>query len=250
MRKRNYRLFNQANDGAAGGGGGGDAGAAPAAAAPAAPASAAAAAPAPAAAPNSQNSDQPWTQSIADEALRQYAEGKGFKTPADAAKALQDLEGKHAAPADAAAYQLPVPQGDDGKFAQVASGWFQKAGLNVAQAQAVASQWNEFQTAQAQAQQAESARQVEALKGEWGTEYTANVETARKAMKAFGVGTDMIDKIAGQMGDAATIKLFSTIGKSMSESTLNPGAGASSTTAPDSDPEAARASRMFPSMRS
>lgn len=42
-------------------------------------------------------------------------------------------------------------------------------------------------------------------------------------MRKFGVPAEVIDRLAGESGDAATIKVFSSIGASLSEGTLNPG---------------------------
>lgn len=201
---------------------------------------------------DSQNSAADWTQSITDDALRQYVDGKQFKDAGEAVKALQELEGKYAAPASADDYKLPVPEGQAGEFAKQAAAWMHEAGIPVAAGQKLAEQWNAFQASQAQsaqvAQQQKAEQEIGTLRTEWGGQFDKNVELGRRAMQTFGVPVEMIDSLAGKMGDAQVLKVFQAIGKSMGESTLNPGEGASSTTTP-ADPDAARAARMFPSMR-
>lgn len=240
MKRRHFRLMAEetGGEGAGGGTGGDGAQATP----PATP---------PAATPaDSQNSTSPWTQSVADEDLRKYAEGKQFKDAGEAVKALRDLESKHVAPATVDEYQLPVPQGQDGTFAKQAATWMHKAGIPVEAGRQLAAQWNDFQTGQMQqaqvARQQKAEQEIGALKTEWGDQYDTNVELGRRAMSTFGIPSEVIDALAGKMGDAKTLKVFQAIGKSMSESTLNPG-GASSNT-PAANTEAARVARMFPSM--
>ncbi len=240
--RKHYRLMNEAAtgaaDGAAAGAGTGQGGE---------PASAATTPPA-----QTQNSTQPWHEAIGDAELRQYVEGKGFKDAGEAAKALRDLEASHATPDDVAAYKLPVPEGDDGKFASQAAQWMKEAGIPVGAGQKLAQQWNAFQAEQAKAaqvaQQQAGERAIADLRGEWGQQYDQNVELGRKAMRTFGVPAEVVEKMAGAMGDAQTIRVFQAIGKSMSESTLNPG-GEGGSTSPAGDEYAARAARMFPSMK-
>ncbi|WP_244127260.1 hypothetical protein [Burkholderia vietnamiensis] len=163
-----------------------------------------------------------WLQSIADADLRQFVEAKGFKGVDDAVKAMREFEAKHAAPATAEEYQL-----GDTDFAKTASAWFHEAGIPAEAAKALAAKWDVY--AKDQMTAAESARvakgeaEITALKSEWGDSYDKNVELGRQAMRKFGVSGEVIDKLAGASGDAATIKVFSQIGASLSEGVLNPG---------------------------
>lgn len=163
-----------------------------------------------------------WLQSIADADLRQFVEAKGFKGVDDAVKAMREFEAKHAAPATAEEYQL-----GDTDFAKTASAWFHEAGIPAEAAKALAAKWDVY--AKDQMTAAESARvakgeaELTALKSEWGDSYDKNVELGRQAMRKFGVSGEVIDKLAGASGDAATIKVFSQIGASLSEGVLNPG---------------------------
>src|SRR5690606_13670120 len=112
----------------------------------------------------------------------------GFKDAAEAAKALQDLEGKTAIPESPDAYALPVPDGQGKEFATEAAKWMLEAGIPVAQAQTLATKWNEYAVAQQQA--ADQARQqqdeadTDALKKEWGGQYDANIELGRRAVRS------------------------------------------------------------------
>lgn len=193
-----------------------------------------------------------WHDSIADEGLKAFIQGKGFKDAAEAAKALQDLEGKTATPASADEYQLPVPDGQDKAFSGEAAKWMHEVGIPVAQARALAERWNAYQASQAQAM--ETARQqqgeadVQALKKEWGGQYDANVELAKRAVRTFGADEQTLEKISGALGDGETLRFFHRIGAHLGEGTLVPGGGDRGA-APSGDPEAARAARMFPSMR-
>ncbi|MCI3973216.1 MULTISPECIES: hypothetical protein [Burkholderia] len=163
-----------------------------------------------------------WLQSIADADLRQFVEAKGFKDAGEAVKAMREFEAKHAVPASVEEYQL-----GDGDFAKTAATWFHEAGIPAEAAKALAAKWNgyvgEQNTAAEAARLAKGEAELTTLKSEWGTDYDKNIELGRQAMRKFGVSGEVIDKLAGAAGDAATIKVFSQIGASLSEGTLNPG---------------------------
>ena len=220
------------------------AGGAPAAA-PAAPAAGNPAAPsvtpadgAPPAA-GTQDSAPTWLQSIADVDLRQFVEAKGFKDVGDAVKAMREFEAKHATPATAEEYQL-----GDTDFAKTASSWFHEAGIPAEAAKALAAKWDVYvkdqTTAVESARVAKGEAELTALRSEWGDSYDKNVELGRQAMRKFGVSGEVIDKLAGASGDAATIKVFSQIGASLSEGTLNPGGAGGSGAALTEEQRAAK----------
>ncbi|MCW3505655.1 hypothetical protein K6Y79_36930 [Burkholderia cenocepacia] len=180
-----------------------------------------------------------WLQSIADADLRQFVEAKGFKDVGEAVKAMRELETKHAAPASVEDYQL-----GDGDFAKTAATWFHEAGIPADAAKALAEKWNgyvgEQNAATEAARLAKGEAELTTLKGEWGVDYDKNVELGRQAMRKFGVSGEVIDKLAGATGDAATIKVFSQIGASLSEGVLNPGgAGGSGAALTNEDARAA-----------
>ncbi|UQP02239.1 hypothetical protein L0Z36_10160 [Burkholderia multivorans] len=181
-----------------------------------------------------------WLQAIGDADLRQFVEAKGFKDVGEAVKAMRELEAKHAAPEKVEDYQL-----GDTDFAKTAASWFHEHGVSAETAKALAAKWNGYVEQQNSA--AEAARiakgqaDLAALKSEWGDGYDKNLELGRQAMRKFGVPAEVIDRLAGESGDAATIKVFSSIGASLSEGTLNPGeAGGSGAALTDDDARAAK----------
>jgi len=135
------------------------------------------------------------------------------------------------APESSDAYELPIPDGDNGEFAKTAAAWFKDAGLLPQQANALASKWNEFQGAQAAAAQAaEDARlqamdtknraEETALKTEWGQKHEANMELAKRAVRQFlpaDKSGEIITALEDKLGYAETIKLLHTIGAGLGE---------------------------------
>lgn len=135
------------------------------------------------------------------------------------------------APDTPEAYQLPVPEGQDGEFAKTAATWFKDAGLLPQQAQALASKWNEFTSAQAAAAEAAEQQRIAqldtrnkaeeaTLKTEWGQQHDANMELARRAVRQFiptDKAGDVIAALEDRLGYAETIKLMHAIGKGLGE---------------------------------
>lgn len=202
----------------------------------------------------SQNSAAVWTDSIADAELKEFVAKRGFKDAGEAVKALRETESKFAVPASAKEYGIEVPQGQDGAFAETAAGWFHKHGVPLTAAKGLVADWNAHVAAQQQAievaQQQKGEQELNTLRTEWGAQYDTNIELGRRAMRTFGVPAEMIDNLAGKMGDAQALRLFHNIGKAMGEATLNPGdnSGGGNGQGASGDPDAARAARMFPSM--
>ena len=198
----------------------GDTTAAPAAA----PAPAAAAAPAaPAAAPAAPAAGDPSAAA---------AEFSVKLPPKDASpEQWAEFYKQIGAPDKPEAYELPVPEGDSGEFAKTAAAWFKEVGLLPQQAQALAAKWNEFSAAQAQAAEAaeqqriaqmdaQNKQQEAALKTEWGQQYEANMELARRAVRQFIPGdkaADVISALEDKLGYAETIKLMYSIGRGLGE---------------------------------
>lgn len=184
-----------------------------------------------AAGPAAPGTQPAWHDSIQDEGLKAFISGKGFKDASEAAQALQELEGKTAIPESPDAYQLPVPEGQDAAFATEAAKWMHEAGVPAAQAQVLAEKWNEYAATQQQAAEVERQQQSEAdmnsLRKEWGSQYDANAELGRRAVRTFGIEEDSIEKISLALGDAETLRLFARIGKNLGEGTLTPDSSAS-----------------------
>jgi hypothetical protein len=185
-----------------------------------------------------------WYSSIQDTDLKAYTENKGWKNPQDAIVGYKNLESKLGTainlpsekatpeeinafyaklgrPESPDAYQLPVPEGQDGSFAQNMAKVMFDSGIPSKSAQALASAWNDYQAQQAQAhneQQAQAEQtQIATLKSEWGAKYDTNEAIAKNAAKAFGVTGDQIDQLQKVMGFDGAMKFFAGLGSKIGE---------------------------------
>ncbi len=168
--------------------------------------------------------------------------------------AADDKEGwaavyaKMGRPESADGYELPVPEGDAGEFAKTTSQWMHEAGLSKQQAQALATHWNEHQAAQAEAQQAALAQQVEkdmtAMKQAWGADFDANSAIVRTAVNTFAPPEfiEMLDK-SGLINSPVIANMFLKIGTAISADTA---AGATKSSAEGG--EKTLAQRLWPDM--
>lgn len=195
----------------------------------------------------------PWYGEIpADRAeLREWVENKGYKDPLAALESAWNLEKLAGAPPDQIIrlpkpddaqgwegvwnrlgrpekpedYELPVPEGDDGEFAKLASQWFHAAGVPKRAAQKIAEMVNQHVASQLQARRAEleqeAERQLDALKQEWGTEWDKRREFARRGFATYGkqAGLDEGDLAAleAAIGTAKMLKLFVALGETTGE---------------------------------
>lgn len=211
--------------------------------------SAAAGNPAPdAAGQQSGGSQGQWFDSFPEE-IKGVAQLKGWQSPADAIQSYSNLEKLMGAdkagrgvvmPKEDAApeewgkfydrlgrpqspdqYKLPVPDGDTGEFAKVAASKFHELGITAKQAESLAEWWNansqQMQQGQLAALAQNSEVEMQALQGEWGKEFDANIESARRATRQFGVEAQTLEKIEGAIGTKEMLKLFSSIGKGLGE---------------------------------
>ena len=171
-----------------------------------------------------------WTAGL-DADAKTYLETKGFKSPAEALTALKGYE----PPATADAYEIPVPEGESPDFAKAVAPLFHKAGLSATQAKALAEGWNEMQSGQkaaaaqaeadaATAAEAAAKREDATLQAEWGKDYTANKEHARRAAMQFLPGDDeaksaFVAELEKKFGYKATMKMWAAIGTGLAEHT-------------------------------
>lgn len=213
--------------------------AAPAAATPAAPV--ASPAPAPAA-------GIAWLPG-ADEAAVGYVQNKGWGGPADVLTGYRNLEtmlgadragrtivmpkddtdittretmlSKLGWSKDVAAYKLPVPEGQDPKFAADMAGMFSKHGVPIANAQALTADWNAYQSAQAKvAADADAAAGVAAdaqLDKDWGAERVQRTEIARRAAVGLGLDAGALDAMQKGTGYVSVMKALAKVGDMMKE---------------------------------
>lgn len=191
-----------------------------------------------------------WGGALGDKAatFQPMLQTKGWKTPADALTAYQNLEGlsgrmvappgpdakpedwnpvwdKLGRPKDPAGYtsvirptDLPadfLPDDDLTGFRTAAHG----AGLNEQQARTVFDWFTGRGKQQFDAARANDAKVEPELRGKWGAAYDANVAVAQRAVKAFG-GDPFMDVLERRVGGTAMVEFFHKIGAAMGEDTL------------------------------
>ncbi len=117
-------------------------------------------------------------------------------------------------PDDPKGYDIPLPEGDDGSFAEEFRPIAHKLRLSQEQVAGLAGWFNTL-GGEGVAQSVEAARAE--LTKEWGGEYKANAEYARRAATAFGVSDEVLEQIAGGMGLAPALRLFAKIGRATGE---------------------------------
>lgn len=197
-----------------------------------------------------------WLASMPEDA-RGFVQTKGWKSPADVLGSYQNLEkllgadkagraivppkddaspeewqafyGKLGRPETPDGYKLPVPEGDSGEFAKTAAAWMHEAGLNSKQAEALAGKWNEFQTAQLQAAEAEFAQRaavdVQDLQRAWGEKFEANAELARRAIREAGLSPEEGMAVERALGVKKAAEVFAKLGQQFAEAPMKGGEG-------------------------
>ena len=198
--------------------------------------------------------------------LGELVKAKGWKGPADALLSYQNLEKVFGAdkagrtilapksdddadgwnaiynrlgrPESPDKYELPVPEGDDGSFAQSVAPVLHELGLTAKQARGLAEWWNETSSKRIEmegdsfAQKSEA--QYQALQKEWGAAAAQNEELAKRAVLKFskeaGIDEATFDAMERAIGTAKVMKLFHSIGSSFAEGSFvssdTPAAGA------------------------
>ena len=200
----------------------------------------------------SDGNTAPWYGELAADAPQDFKDwvgAKGFKDPVSALQSSFNLEkllgadragrtvvlpkddndadgikafrSKIGVPDKAADYQLPVPEGGDAKFAETAAAWFQKNGIPASAARAFWTEQNNHLTEQIRnataAAEAESQKQLDAVRQEWGGSFDANAEIARRYVKASGLNEEQIGAVEEALGTAVFLKTFHGLGKSLGE---------------------------------
>jgi hypothetical protein len=182
------------------------------------------------------------------DAHKGFVENKGWKSPADAVESFvnleklfgadkagrtavlpkdeNDAEGRKAfyakigVPDSADAYELPLPDGDDGSFAKTASGWFHQHGVPKAAAQGIAKAWNEHisklvadgEAAEKQA----SEHAANEVRASWGPEAAKKEEHARRAFRHV-FGEDKLATYEKALGTAEFLKMAALVGEKIAE---------------------------------
>lgn len=225
-------------------------------------------APAGSGAPTDGQAGQPWYGGFPED-VRGFVENKGWKDPSDAITGYINLEkylgadkagrglvlpkddaapeewgqvyDKLGRPKSADEYKLPVPDGDTGEFAKMAAGKFHELGLTSKQAESLANWYNEQSQAMAASQVNQmgvnAEQEMAKLQQEWGKEYDANIEAARRATRQFGLEAPTLEKIENAIGTKQMLQLFAKIGKGVGEDSFVDGSRAGGL---GMSPEAAR----------
>lgn len=188
--------------------------------------------------------------------LGELVKTKGWKGPADALLSYQNLEKVFGAdkagrtilapksdddaegwsavynrlgrPESADKYELPVPEGDDGSFAQSVAPVLHELGLTSRQAKGLAEWWNEASASRIEMESesfaAQSEAEYKALQGEWGAAASQNEELAKRAVVKFakeaGIDDQSFENMERAIGTAKLMKLFHAIGSQFAEGTF------------------------------
>lgn len=129
------------------------------------------------------------------------------------------------------AYELPLPEGDDGAFAKEMAPILHKHGITADQAKGLANDWNAMVSAQQQQAQAAEAAAAQAahvqntaeaaeLKSAWGQQFDANMHHAKQAVQQFlpkDKAAETISALESKLGYKATIEFLHNIGKGLGE---------------------------------
>lgn len=189
--------------------------------------------------------DTKWLGEGADPTLVGYVQNKGWKDPRellDGYRNLEKLVGEQriALPKDekdeaawgklydsmgrpktAEEYKLPVPEGGDPALAKHFSGVFHKAGLSAKQATAVTNEWNAITAKAAKdeqtARETKQGQEMDAVKAEWGGAYDERVAVGQRAMRTFGIDTDVATKLEAAMGSKWLMDFSFRIGHALTE---------------------------------
>ena len=185
--------------------------------------------------------------------LGELVKAKGWKGPADALLSYQNLEKVFGAdkagrtilapkseddadgwgavydrlgrPESPDKYNLPVPEGDDGSFAQAVAPVLHELGLTNKQAQGLAEWWNGMSGQRIEQEREAFVQKSEQdfadLRREWGAAADQNTDLAKRALVRFGqdagIDADGLERLEQAIGTGPMMKLFHAIGASFAE---------------------------------
>lgn len=199
--------------------------------------------------PTQPNEEKPWYEGFQDASVKDWAAGKGWKSPEAATQSAWHLErllgadkagrglvlpkdeadaegwnnvySKLGRPASADAYEIPVPEGDTGEFLKTAKEWFHGLGLNNKQAQGLAEKWNAHGQQMMEAEEnqflAAAERDIESLQTDWGDQFNVRAEVAKRAMREAGLTPEEGQQLERALGVAKAAKVFEFFGKHFME---------------------------------
>ena len=192
-----------------------------------------------------------WLEAVGDADARAYAEAKGWRGPADMLGSYRNLEkllgseklplprddndrdGYERAykalgrPDSPDGYKLKQMEGGDPAFAGEASKWFHEAGLSTRQAQALAERYSahvgQIEAAAKQRFVANSQRDADELRSEWGDRFDANLEMGRRAARQFGLESHDVAAMERTLGTRKLLTVLSKIGRGLGEDSFESG---------------------------
>jgi hypothetical protein len=196
-----------------------------------------------------------WYSGFKDENMRGYIENKGWKTAEDAIGAHRQLEGifgadkagktlvipdadtdpkavaefytKLGVPTSAADYKLPVPEGQEEGFANMASQWMLDAKIPAEAGRALTEKFNEYANSQAiateQQWQNTSIKEMQEVRNEWGKDFDRNIELGRRAARGFGLSDTEVEAFDRAVGSKRMVTLLKNIGEGLGEHSFQQG---------------------------
>tara|TARA_R110000824_G_scaffold30711_4_gene100767 strand:- start:4767 stop:5603 length:837 start_codon:yes stop_codon:yes gene_type:complete len=202
-------------------------------------------------APEGQATQSSWIDSVESTETKSWAESKGLQNGtvenvlgsyrnleqlmgADKAGRTVTLLGDDASdsdrnefytklgrPEDADAYGIPVPEGDDGDFANWAGRTFHDAGLTQKQADHITAQWAEYGEARGQAaQDVETISAVDAetdLRKEWGAAFDQKVNGINAAASQLGLSDANLEGLRATMGPVEAMKFVDKLSSQLGD---------------------------------
>ena len=194
---------------------------------------------------------QSWLDSIQDPETKTWAQGKGWKDPADIVGSYKNLEKllgseKVPLPKDAndaegwdrlfkaagrpdapEGYGLDKIEGVDPELAKSAAAIFHAKGLSAAQAQGVVEWFGKQSAAVVEAQETAFAQKSQLEMGEllkeWGPASDARISAARQGAQLLGLDEATAAKIERAVGSRALTEMMFKIGEKTGESTFRSG---------------------------
>lgn len=142
-----------------------------------------------------------------------------------------EFYGKIGRPETPEAYEMTIPEGDDGTFAKAVAPLLHKVGITGPQAKELSEGWNQMkidaeaqmasiEKAQIAALDAQNRAEAVALKNEWGQQHDANIHFAKLGIQQFvpkEQAAGVISAIESVLGYKGTIQMMHAIGKGLGE---------------------------------
>lgn len=136
-------------------------------------------------------------------------------------KSMAEIYDRLGRPKDPTEYGLKKAEGSDGKFQEWAQATFHKLGLNKAQGEKLAQEWEQFGKGVVEASSAAVAQrekdQVANLQKEWGAAFDQNMAVVDRAAERFGISAEDLTTMRKALGPEKSIKLLHQIGSQMGE---------------------------------